>query len=348
MMPRKFLAVFIFVLMAITVAPAADEAPKPAEPGTLVVIDSAGKEQKLKSWKFTAGVQHLSFLAPAEPMKEPEPKDKEKDKSKGAPKAPPRGKPAPRGPEAFVLREANSTTWANGVITLVPLDRIRSIEFDNEKETVGVHVATSDKPADDVVLTGSTEFDGLNKLTIEAEVDKGDLGVAEVRFLGGVSKGIRGVRFPTPKVAAVPKESRPAAVTFADKKSKYVANVVDLQPLYKVADGEALSPLLFFKKTIKVDVAKFKKIVSQSKPGTVGDLSWEVVLKAGDDETLTLLTEVMLDGKPAQLEGLIGRVPAGYRTFPLHLLQEVEFDVKKDEGEAKPEKKPDDKKPDDK
>jgi hypothetical protein len=144
-------------------------------------------------------------------------------------------------------------------------------------------------------------------------------------------------------VAAAPKESRPAAVTFADKKSKYVANVTDLQPLYKVADGETLSPLLFFKKTIKVDVAKFKKIVSQSKPGTVGDLSWEVVLKAGDDETLTLLTEVMLDGKPALLEGLVGRVPAGYRTFPLHLLQEVEFDVTKDEGEVKPAKKPDDK-----
>jgi hypothetical protein len=339
MTPRKFLAVPIFLLTAVLPTPAADEAPKPAEPGTLVVIDSAGKEQKLKSWKFTAGVQHLSFLAPADPMKEPEPKDKDK----GTAKAPPRAKPAPRGPEALVLREANSTTWANGVVTLVPLDRIRSIDFDNEKETITIRVATSDKPADDQVLTGSTEFDGLNKLTIEAEVDKGDLGVAEVRFLGGISKGIRGVRFPTPKVPAAPKDSRPAAVSYADKKGKYVANVADLQPLYKVADGETLSPLLFFKKTVKVDVAKFKKIVSQSKPGTVGDLSWEVVLKAGDDETLTLLTQVMLDGQMAHLEGLVGRVPAGYRTFPLHLLQEVEFDLKKDEGEVKPEKKPDDK-----
>src|SRR4051812_23499444 len=41
----------------------ADEPPNPAEPGTLVVIDAAGKEQKIKAWKFTAGVRALGWLA---------------------------------------------------------------------------------------------------------------------------------------------------------------------------------------------------------------------------------------------------------------------------------------------
>src|SRR5205823_4096751 len=79
----------------------------------------------------------------------------------------------------------------------------------------------------------------------------------------GVSKGMRGVRFPTPKMPAA-KEGRPAAVTYADKKGKHIANVTDLQAIYRVGTGEELSPLLFFKKTIKVDLAKFKKITSLS------------------------------------------------------------------------------------
>ena len=54
---------------------AADDLPKAAEPGTLLVIDPAGKEQKLKGWTYVAGTRHLAFLAPAD--KEPDPpKDK--------------------------------------------------------------------------------------------------------------------------------------------------------------------------------------------------------------------------------------------------------------------------------
>jgi len=42
---------------------------------------------------------------------------------------------------------------------------------------------------------------------------------------------------------------------------------------------------------------------------------------------------VTLDGKEAELEGLLGRVPGGYKLFPPHTFSQIEFDV----AEKKPE-----------
>jgi hypothetical protein len=344
MMPRSLLsAVLTLGLFAPTViglcadepkkpddAKKADEAPKAADPGTLIVLDGAGKEHKLKTWKFSSGIRNLEWLAAAAPDQEPA----DKDKGAKAPKA--KGS----GPEALAFREENSTAYKDGVLTLVPLDRLRAIDYDLEKEKVTARVAISAKPGEDVPLTGSTEYKGINKLAIDAEVDKGDLGLAEVHFASGGAKGIKGVRFPPPKPAAEVKDARPAALTYGDRKGKHVVNVTDLQGLYRTADGEVLSGLLFFKKTIKIDVSKLKKISARAEEGTLEEPIWGVTLKSGgDEETLTLMSTVQLDGKNGQLEGLLGRVPAGYKLFPVHLIQEIEFDVRKDEGEKKP--KPD-------
>src|SRR4051794_14555983 len=90
-------------------ATAADE-PAKGDGGPLVVIDGAGKEQKLKTWKSPPAPRPLAWLPPAE--KDPDPKDKpDKDKpEKDRPdpkdrpvafqKAPPKGKPPAAGPEA--------------------------------------------------------------------------------------------------------------------------------------------------------------------------------------------------------------------------------------------------------
>ncbi len=314
----------------VNAAPAED--PKAADPGTLIVIDGAGKEVKLKSWTFTQGVEHLSWLniKAEDGKKEPAP-----------PKGPKRG-PSKEGPEAFAFRELESTTFKDGIVTMVPLDRVRAVDYDTEKQTVTIRVATSDKPAEDASIVGSTEYKGINKITLEAEVDKGDLGVAEVKFLGGAIKGgIRGLRFAPPKVSALP-AGRPANLVINDGK-KPTANVSDVQALYRLGDGsERLSPLLFFKKTIKIDIAKIKKLSFGGKDGE------DVTLtpKEGEEATFTPLKTVMLDGKEAELVGLLARVPAGYRLFPLHTISEIEFDVEK---KAETDKKPDeDKKPDDK
>ena len=325
------LSATVLFAAGLATAGAADGPPPAAAPGGLVVIDSAGKEQKLTAWKFTSGTRRLSWLAPPAPPpdrgKEPAPKDR------GAAKAAPRS--AGAGPEALEFREEASTLFVEGVLTLVPLDRLRALDYDGEKETVTARVAAGPKPTDDVVLTGTTKFQKINKLAVEAEVDRGDLGIAEVKFLGGTAgRGVRALRFPPPKAGAPAAGGRPAVVTTAGKE-RSTHKVADLQALYLLPDGrERLSPLLMFKKTLRIDVARMRKLAAS---GEEDESSWQVVLKDGGDETLTLLRAATLDGQEAQLEGLLGRVPAGYKLFPPHTVAEVLFDAA--EPEAKPEPK---------
>jgi hypothetical protein len=300
-----------------------------AEDSSLVIVDAAGKEQKLKSWKFLTGTRRLGWLEPTAPGrgKDKEAKDAGPDTSR-----PPRLPPPPSGPEALAFREEHSTDFENGILTLVPLDRIRRIEYDNEQETVTVHVAGK---GEDIVLTGTTKFVGTNKLTIEAEVNLGDLGVAEKKFLGGVRKGgIRAVRFPSPKAPAAVPAGRPAAITDTDK-DKTIHAVTDLQPLYRLADGsERRVSALFFKKTLRVDVGKMRGL--QLSKGEQGEIDCQLSLKNGDEHTLTLLRTVSLDGRPAALQGLVGIVPAGYQEFPIHTVAEVRFDGAKDDDKKMP------------
>jgi hypothetical protein len=297
---------------------------KPEAKEGIVIIDARGKENKIKNWEIVAGTRRLGWLAPPLPEEKPEGKD-----DPDAPPKRPLRPAAPRGPEALVFRDENSTVWKDGVLTLIPLERIRAIDYDNEKETVTVKVAGA-KTDDDVSLTGTTEFAGTNKLTIEAEVDKGDLGVAAVKYLGGVKNGIKGIRFPSPKAGAAP-AGRTAQVTILqDKNKKTTEKVTDLQALYLTGGGEKLSPILLFKKTIKLDVAKTTKLAVADTRGK----EWTVTLKDGNEETLTLLDQGDLDGKLSRLEALVAKVPGGWKLYPLLTIAEISFE------DAKPDSKP--------
>ena len=303
-------------------ATAADE-PAKADGDSLVVTDNGGKVHKLKTWKFTVGTRHLTWLAPAE--KEADPKDKPDPKEEKPVQRAPKARIAV-GPEALEFREENSTNLVKGILTLVPLDRIRSLEYDTTADTVKLTAATGPKADDTTTLTGLTKFKDINKLAIEAEVDKGELGVAEVKFLGGVPKGINGLKFQTSaKVEATPEGRAAFVTTKADSKGKTEHEVRDLQALYRTAGGETLSPLLFFKKTIKIDVAKITRLVVTD---AGADSAWGVTMKAGGEESLSLMSTVTLDGKPAVLEGFVGRVPVGYKLFPTAVIEEVQFDAK--------------------
>lgn len=301
------------------------DAPK-SELTSLIVLDSAGKEQKLKTWKFVQGTRRLAWLAPAAEGTDPGSKAPAREpatpKKVGAKQGP--ALPAV-GPEALAFREENSTTFVNGILTLIPLEQLHSLDFDAEKQLATARVTLRDKADEEITLTGTTKYEKINKIAVEAEVDKGDLGVAEIRYLGGVARGgIRGLRFPAAKKVQAP-AGRPATVSIQDKGKKTEMPVSDLQALYRVANGgERLSPLLFFKKTLKLDVAKIRKIIATDGEGQ--DPSLQVTLKDGNEETLTLLQSVTLDDKPATLEGLLGRVPAGYKLFPIHTVGEVEFE----------------------
>jgi hypothetical protein len=291
--------------------PAADP---PASDGPLVVVDGNGKEHKIKAWKFVAGTRRLGWLAP-QPQ---EPREPKPDKPRTA-----------TGPEALELRDDASLDppLIAGFVTLIPLDRVRSLEFD-DKDEMTVRVAT-DKADMDEVLTGSTKYRDINKITLEAEVNKGEMGVAAVKFQGGVIKGgIKAIRFPGPKGAPAP-TGRAAVVTTTDKK-RTAHKVIDLQALYRTAEGERLQTVLMFKKTLKVDLGKISKvraIEGESKDADGPD--WAVTPKDGEEETFTLLKQTMLDGKPAILEGLVGRTAVGYKLFPPGTIAEIQFEEAK-------------------
>jgi len=321
-------------LILTTALAAVSMADKPSEPagapGALVVIDSSGNVQKLKTWKFTAGTRHLTWLAPLPAAGSPEEKNK-------VPKA---RKPVAVGPEAIEFREEDSTQFVEGVLTFIPLERLRTLDYDGEEKTVTAHVANGPKFDQDILLTGTTRFERVNKVVIEAEVDNGDAGIADVKFLGGTQRGIRGIRFLTPKPAPAV-AGRPATVTTAGK-TPSTHKVTDLQALYRLSNGyERVTPLLMFKKTYKLELTKVHRIAAAGAEDDEG--AWQVQLKDGGDQTLTLLRVIQLDGQDAQLEGLLGRVPAGYKLFPVITLNEVVFDEAEPSADTKP---PADAKPD--
>ena len=318
MRSRQPLAVPLAVLFA-ALAVRADD-PSKGNPEPLVVVDNGGKEHTLKNWKFTLGTRRLGWLAVKEGAKEPvlEPREV-KGGIKTALKNP------KDGPEALEFREEKSTKWVPGVLTLVPVSRIRSLEIDNDKKVATLKVAAGAK-AEDVVLTGVTKFTDSNKFNVSGDEDKGDMGVAAAKFFGGVKGGFKAVRPPAPKAEDAVPPGRPAVVTLDDQKTSFPVD--DLLPLYRCADGtERAIPVLMFKKSLKVDVRKVRKISVEGKD------TWQVTFKDGEEQTLTLLRTVTLDGKEAELQGLVGRVPAGYKLFPPNTLGQVEFDA----AEKKPE-----------
>jgi hypothetical protein len=226
-------------------------------------------------------------------------------------------------PQYLEFREDKSTTFQNGILTLVPMTSLRKIEYDKEKKVVAVSVLESgDK---ETVLTGTTRFVGINKITIEAEaVIDGLEGSATVKFQGGLDKGgLRGINFPEAKAVPAPKGAVATVIAVDKEKSKHVVH--DLQPLYLVNGQYRILPYLMFKKTLKVDMDKItaiRAVPPEDKKKQSYD--FEVTLKDGAKHTLSLLTKIdITPTQAASFEGLIGQVPAGYKLFPPHTIQEM-------------------------
>jgi hypothetical protein len=263
-----------------------------ADEPTPIVTDATGKEIALKKWKITGGTRKLSWVD---------------------------GKP-----DAFEFRETGSTTFKEGIATLIPLSRLESITWDYEKEAATVRVVGLEKP-----LVGSTRFRDINVLTIEAEVDQGKSGVAEVRFRGGVIKGgIRGVKFNAAKAAEKPRDAGPSfAFTVPpegkSKSAPAVHTTQSVQALYRIGAEEKPLSYLMFKKSLKVELVTIAKLSVGTYNAKDRTAECELKLKDGSELSLTLLGTIQVDGKPATLVGLVGSVPAGYRQFPVHTIVEM-------------------------
>ena len=298
------LLLFAFVIANYSPANADDKgekkpAKKNGKESYLVVLPPAGGDKvKLADWQFTHGTRHFSL--PGEGPAKP--------KSK-----------TPAGPEYLEFREEKSTTFKNGILTLVPLTSIRKIEYDREKKTVSA-VAINDS-GEDITLVGSTKFVN-NKITIEADAILDGLGSATVKFYGGIDKGLRSVAFPAPTPAEKVKGLE--AVITADDKEKTKHTAFDVRPLFLVNGQYQVMPYVMFKKTVKIDWDKVASL-RFAPPDDKKKLSteYQLTLKDGAEHMLTILTTVELEKKKTMtFVGLIGRVPVGYKLFHLDAIYE--------------------------
>jgi hypothetical protein len=273
----------------------------------LVLTTADGKEVKATRWKFTKGTRHASWLDNGKdaPPKEPAPKGKSA---------------APRvGPEYFEIREGTQLLYKEGVATLVPLAAVRALEFDKAKKTVTVKVATD--AGMDEVLTGLTEFIGINKYAIEIDVERGQLGTMKETYKGGEGKdGVASIRFPSPVPVKIAKLDRPVTILTKDKvETKHVVGSV--QPLYQVPSGLLRTwPLLYFQKSVKIEFAKLKGLRHvPAEDLKLGGTVLQVVLPDGRSLPLRVIEQPRLaeDLAPPRLVGLLGVTPLGFKIFPL-------------------------------
>lgn len=279
--------------------------PAPRKGGNLLTaIGANGKEASFKKWKIVQGTRKLTI----------EPADKDDAR--------------PPAQDYLEFREDNSTTFKDGIVTLVPIGSLRQMDYDEAKRTVAATVVEAG--GKEAVLTGTTRFVGLNKLTIDVEVEVGELSTTNLKLQGGMANAmpqIAGFRFPASQPA--PKAAGPIAVITGIEKDKTVFKVHDLRALYRFKDSDRISPYLLFKKDVKIEVAnivKLRKAPAENKKQA--PIDYEVTTAEGK-QNLILVKDIYPDnGQAGQFLGLIGKVGPGYRLFPLHTLTEMRKDEK--------------------
>ena len=268
-----------------------------AEP-TAIVIDSTGKEVCLKKWEFIGGIRRLAWLTTS-------------------------AKEATSAPLALEFRESNSTTYREGVLTLVPIERLRSLKYDATKQLVHLEVAGLAEP-----LVGSMRYREINQVVLAAEVDRGPMGVAEVTFRGGFQGGIGGLKIESAKPAAAPTPQGEVFTIWVEPtrgQSDHRQLVHGCRALYRFADGsEKLLSVLPFKKTFQLDLTQVKRLQKLPPTAKGQPPSYDILLQDGMEMILTPLDTLMHEGKPAKLLGLLTEVPAGYKLFPLHTIEALE------------------------
>lgn len=259
---------------------------------TLVILNAAGREEKLNAWHFTTGVRKLGW----------------------------RG-----GMPVLEFREEGSTAYVDGIVTLIPLASLKALVYDPDKKSVSATAQIAG--GKDSTVAGTTRYAGFNHVVIEGEADLGALGAAAVKLSGGVPMGLRGLRFSSPQPAPEVK-GKPATIV-ADDKDKSVHRASGLTGLYMVDGSYRILDELRFKKTVKIGfdlIEKLRRLPLVDKKQTT--LDFEVTLTDGAQHNLSLLTRVDIDGKMGQLVGLLGQVPVGYKLFPPHTIGELRFDAK--------------------
>ena len=270
---------------------------------TATVTDAAGKEVKLVSFKPTAGVRRLAWLA--------DPKSQ--------------GDEARKGPFALELREPHSTTFSKGVVTLVPLSGIESIRYDYDKHTMAVSVKGLTEP-----LAGTLQYKGINVLSFDA-----DVGGITGKFTGGVpGTGIKSIALRGAKpLAARPSGGAAWNVQIVQPLANHPTLLVrNLKPLFAFPNGsEVLLDAIPARKgdAVSLTTHGFKRLEILAVDPNTQLAALEVHPEDGAERVVMVPLTLEQDKKAATLVGLLGEVDAGWKLFPLHTIKVITPDAKK-------------------
>jgi hypothetical protein len=264
----------------------------------VLVADVDGKETKLTGAKFGAGTRRLAWLA---------------DPGGATPDA-------KLGPLAVEVREPNSTTYAKGVVTLVPVAHLEAVRYDYDKLSAAFSVKGVKDP-----LSGTLQYKGVNTVAVSGTAD----GKA-ASFNAGVlqTKGaIKTVTFPDAVEAPAAKAGGTSwAVQIVQPKADNpTVKARNLKVLYRFKDGtEQLADAVPSRKGAAVPfdgkLTRFEMLANDE--NTMVAVA-EVEAGSGTERVVAIPLTLDKDGKSGVLVGLLGEVDAGYKLFPLHTVKVI-------------------------
>jgi hypothetical protein len=278
---------------------------KPKANGEVVVTGIDGKDTKLTAAKFTpTGTRRLAWLADS---KATTPEDK-------------------LGPLAVKVREQESTTLVDGVLTLIPAASLEAAKYDYEKLTVSLSFKGRKDP-----IAGTLQYKGLNTLGISGTVD-------------GKT---------TTLTAGVPGKAAVKSMTFPDARPLPVAKTGGLEWDVQIIQKEPANPKLRVR-NLKVlyhfpdgsERLTNELPVRKGTPVLLDEKLTRLEMLATDPNTNFAAAEVEVQGAPEKLVvipltigqekkttgtvvGLLGEIDVGYKLFPLHTIKAVSLAVKK-------------------
>lgn len=297
-MRRAFAAVWVVVVAGLTGAFApADDPPAKAGPGEVVLTDLDGKEHKLTGVKLTTGTRRLAWLGDAK-----------------------------SAPVAIELREPNSTTYAKGVLTLVPATSLESVKYDYEKQLATLTVKGLKDP-----LTGTLEYAKINTIGISGTDDgkvasfvagaPGKSAVKTVTFAGTV---------PVPPVAKGAAEKGWSVKIVAGKKAAGAPEppahlVRNMKVLVQYTGGtEQLIDGVPVRKGAPIPFdANLKRFEMLANDENTNVAAAEVEIGTGPEKVIAIPLVTEQDKKTGTVVGFLGEVDAGYKLFPLHTVRAI-------------------------
>jgi hypothetical protein len=269
-------------------------AEEPAET-PVVLVDANGKEHKLTNVKLNTCVRRLAFLA--------DPKGVTDD--------------AKRGPLALEIREPNSTSFAKGVTTIIPLSSIESVKYDYDKQSLSVAVKGQEP------VTGTLQFQNINVISLEGRTND-----VTAKFAGGKKDGFRSIAWPNAKPMASRAVGTAWQVQIYHPEAKHPSIAVrNLKAIYSFPGGvEQLADSLPVRKgeNLKFDSAlkKLEMVAVDTNP-SFQNAAVEVTLEGNPEKLIAVPLINDLGNRSGTLIGFIGEVDAGWKLFPLHCIKVI-------------------------